>query len=179
MRKTMPRGDMQNSDLFETRILPHLDAAYNLARWLTKNGQDADDIVQEACLRALKYVESATNENGKSWMLKIVRNTYYTSLQKRSSEGSAAEPHLIENLQISEAEDPQNLMFQKIDIEQLHAAIEELPSEFREMIVLRELEEMSYEDISRIAAVPMGTVMSRLARARARLQQILVKSVEE
>lgn len=159
------------TDAFERVVLPHLDAAYTLARWLTRN-DDASDVVQEASLRALKFVDGYRGENGRAWFLSIVRNTCYTWLKAKNS--AEAEP-LLEDALPAGASSPEALVMKEIDIQLLRAAIEELPVEFREVIILRELQELSYEDVARVAGIPIGTVMSRLARARGRLVERLTR----
>lgn len=159
---------------FELTVLPHVDAAYNLSRWLTRDAHDAEDIVQEACLRALRFIHTQRGQNSRAWLLTIVRNTCCTWLEKnRLNElahavplDSAAEP-------ASESADPQALAIERADRELVRQAVEELPIEYREVIVLRELEEMSYKEVAQIVGIPLGTVMSRLSRARARLEQTL------
>jgi RNA polymerase sigma factor (sigma-70 family) len=158
---------------FEKAVLPHLDAAYNLARWLTRNDADAEDVVQEAYLRAFRFFGGFHGENGRAWLLGIVRNTSYTWMQRnRSTELNMPlddEPHEVKDNDLN----PEELLLQKADAQMLRQAVEELPLEFREVLVLRELEELSYKQIAVVADLPLGTVMSRLARARNRLQQIL------
>jgi RNA polymerase sigma factor (sigma-70 family) len=158
---------------FEKAVLPHLDAAYNLARWLTRNDADAEDVVQEAYLRAFRFFGGFHGENGRAWLLGIVRNTSYTWMQRnRSTELNMPlddEPHEVKDNDLN----PEELLLQKADAQVLRQAVEELPLEFREVLVLRELEELSYKQIAVVADLPLGTVMSRLARARKRLQQIL------
>ena len=159
---------------FETAVLPHLDAAFNLARWLTRNDADAEDVVQEAYLRAFRFFGGFHGEDGRAWLLEIVRNTSYTWMQRnRSPELNMPlddEPHEVEGDDLN----PEELLLQKADAQTLRQAVEELPLEFREVLVLRELDEMSYKQIAAVADLPLGTVMSRLARARKRLQHILV-----
>lgn len=167
---------MQDSDpqsRFEDRVLPHLDAAYNLARWLTRNEHDAEDVVQDAYLRAFKFFSGFRGENCRSWLLTIVRNTAFTWLEKNRRHDPVAE--FDEEVHGAEdpAPDPGALLLQQADHEQVRLAIEQLPAEFREVIVLRELEDLSYREIADIAGIPIGTVMSRLARARKSLQQTL------
>lgn len=149
-------------------MLAHLDAAYTLARYLTRNDADAQDVVQDAALRALKYFagfRGATAADGRAWFLAIVRNTAYTS-RRRASGDAAVE--FNEEVHSDDARvDDRSLA---IDLRQ---AVEQLPTEFREVIVLRELEGLSYKEISDVTGVPVGTVMSRLARARKRLQGVL------
>jgi RNA polymerase sigma-70 factor, ECF subfamily len=158
---------------FEEVALPHLRAAYNLARWLTRDETDAEDVVQEAYLRAYKHFGSFHGGDGRPWLLAIVRNTCYTWMQhNRSPELTIPlddELHEIESKDLN----PEALLLQSADTQMVRKALEELPVEFREVIVLRELEGLSYKQIADLAEIPVGTVMSRLARARKRLQQIL------
>ena len=157
---------------FEEVILPHLDAAYNLARWLTRNEHDAEDIVQDAFLRAFKFFESFRGGNSRSWLLSIVRNTAYTWLGKNRKHEVDTMSEKIENIQ-DDAPGPEMVLLQDTGRQEIMEAIEELPVEFREAIILRELEEMSYKEIAEVMDVPLGTVMSRLARARRQLQESL------
>lgn len=162
---------------FEEAVIPHLDAAYNLARWLTRNDTDAEDVVQEAFLRAFKFFSSFRGEDGRSWLLAIVRNTSYTWMRNnRTPELSTS---LDDDLHEIESKDlnPEALLVQCADTLLVRQALEELPIEFREVLVLRELEEMSYRDIAGITDLPLGTVMSRLARGRKRLQLALTKQM--
>ena len=163
---------------FNDAVLPHFDAAYNLARWLTRNDQDAEDIVQEACLRAFKYWKGFSGGHCRSWLLAIVRNTYYSWVRERS-----VQPQLTEDGEIDEIDDgtpnPERALLQNADRDMLKAALEDLTVEFREAIVLREMEGLSYKEIADIAGVPIGTVMSRLARARRRLQIYLTRTAAE
>jgi RNA polymerase sigma-70 factor, ECF subfamily len=162
-------ADIQSAG-FEETILPHLDAAYNLARWLVRNGTDAEDLVQEACLRAWRSFAGFRGGDGRSWLLTIVRNTCFTWLRENRRQGLAVE--FNEDLHSEDVEVPEaeRLLAETSSRETLEKALQELPVEFREAIVLRELEGLSYKEISEIASVPVGTVMSRLARARERLQ---------
>jgi RNA polymerase sigma factor (sigma-70 family) len=156
--------------LFERTVLPHLDAAYNLARWLTRNDHDAEDVVQEAYLRAFQFFASFHGSDGRAWLLTIVRNTCYTWLEKNRAwrpEAFDEERHGM----ASPATGPEARVQESEDRQMLRRAVEELPAEYREVIVLRELEGLSYKEIAGIADIPLGTVMSRLARARERLQQ--------
>jgi RNA polymerase sigma-70 factor, ECF subfamily len=157
---------------FDAAVLPHLSAAYNLARWLTRDDQDAQDVVQEACLRAFKYWKSFSGRDCRSWLLAIVRNTYYSWLRQQSVQPSLTEDGEIDDVDAA-VPNPENVLLQKADRQLLRAALEDLPSEFREAIVLREMEGLSYKEIADIASVPIGTIMSRLARARKRLQTYL------
>jgi RNA polymerase sigma factor (sigma-70 family) len=165
--------DQNESIAFNDAVLPHLDAAYNLARWLTRNDHDAEDVVQEASLRAFKYWAGISHRNSRSWLLAIVRNTFYTSLRQRIPEA-----HPFSDADLAEVNDenpnPESATLQGADREMLKTALEDLPVEFREAIVLREMEGLSYKEIADIANVPVGTVMSRLARGRRRLQVALM-----
>ncbi|MEO7719212.1 MAG: sigma-70 family RNA polymerase sigma factor [Capsulimonas sp.] len=165
---------------FEHTILPHLAAAYNLARWLTSNDQDAEDVVQEACVRAFRSFDGYRGgDNARPWLLRIVRNTTYTWLRRNR----ALEPALSfdESLHALPCEElnPEAIVLRHVDAGLLRQALEELPVEYREAIVLRELEGLSYKEIGEIAAVPLGTVMSRLARARKRLADSLGERLAE
>jgi RNA polymerase sigma factor (sigma-70 family) len=163
---------------FEKVVLPHLDAAYNLARWLTHNDADAEDVVQEAYLRAFRFFDGFHGEDGRAWLLAIVRNTTYTWMQRnRSPELNMPlddELHEVKSNDLN----PEALLLQKADAQMLRHAVDELPVEFREVLVLRELNEMSYKQIAVIVELPLGTVMSRLARARKRLQEILASHTQ-
>jgi RNA polymerase sigma-70 factor (ECF subfamily) len=154
-------------------ILSHLDAAYNLARWLVHNGTEAEDLVQEACLRAWKSFSGFRGENSRGWLLAIVRNTCYTWLRKNRRQELVVEFNEDIHTEQSEVPNPERTFVEQTHRQILEKTLKELPAEFREAIVLRELEGLSYKEISEIAEVPIGTVMSRLARGRARLQRCL------
>lgn len=164
---------------FEDVALPHLDAAYNLARWLTRNDSDAADVVQEAMLRALTYFDSYRGENGKAWLLSIVRNTCFRWFERNRPAAVMAMTEEVEaeidaalaRPGVDAPPDPETLLSRQRDAALLNDLIAELPPLFREILVLREMEELSYRDISDVLGVPMGTVMSRLARARALLRE--------
>ena len=163
---------MQSRDTrsrFESIILPHLGAAYNLARWLTCTEQDAEDVAQESCLRALGAFGGYRGGDGRAWLLRIVRNTAYTWLRRNRSHTKSLS--FDEELHAPPDEDsnPEGIVLREIDVQALRLALESLPLEFREVIVLREMEELSYKEIAEVADIPLGTVMSRLARARKRL----------
>ncbi len=158
---------------FENAVLPHIDAAFNLARWLTRNTSDAEDLVQEACLKAMTAIHSLRNQDGKSWLLAIVRNTYYSRVRKRRVEDSAVEYQEEQHAEECPGSDPGMQLLRAEAGQIIHQAIETLPEEFREVIILRELEEMSYREIAEITGTPVGTVMSRLARGRERLKHML------
>src|SRR5882724_10112362 len=143
--------------------MPHLDAAYNLARWLTRNEHEAQDVVQDAFLRAFKFFGGFHGGNSRPWLLSIVRNTTFTWLQKNRKHELATvfdeEVHDIEDTSSS----PEALQLKNSDRQEIVRALQQLPVEFREVMVLRELEGMSYTEIAEMAEVPIGTVMSRLA----------------
>ena len=161
---------------FDKAIMPHLNAAYNLARWLMRNDADADDAVQDACLRALRFIGGLRGGDGRVWLLAIVRNTCYSRLKRAKSRG--VESEFDDEIHSTEAEaaNPEGLLERSRDSAALRQALEDLPAEFREVIVMRELEGMAYKEIAEVAEVPIGTVMSRLARGRKRLQQLLSAS---
>ncbi|HEX2909548.1 MAG TPA: sigma-70 family RNA polymerase sigma factor [Chloroflexia bacterium] len=151
-------------------MLPHLSSAYNLARWLTRNEQDAEDLVQEAYLRAFRFFNGFKGSDGRAWLLAIVRNTFYSRLAHlKTQELTIPLDYDIES-NAAEVVNPEVLVLQSLDTHLLRVAIEELPLEYREVIVLRELEELSYKEIADLLGIPIGTVMSRLARARKKLQ---------
>jgi RNA polymerase sigma-70 factor (ECF subfamily) len=155
---------------FERIFLPHLDAAYNLARFLMRNAEDAEDVVQESYLRALRAFSSFRGEASRGWLLTIVRNTSFTWLRDNRSRGHA-EYH--EELHVSGDGTPETQSIRHERARAVEHCVEQLPSDFREAIVLREMEELSYREIAEITNVPPGTVMSRLSRARARLAECL------
>ena len=152
---------------FEKTVLPHLDAAYNLARWLTRNDHDAEDVLQEAMLRAYRHFAGLRGE-ARPWLLAVVRNACWSWLQ-------ANRPAELEPLDDGIADDalpgPEALLARSLDRRMLNEAIAALPVQFREVLVLRELEDLAYRDIARVAGIPIGTVMSRLARARRMLAE--------
>ena len=159
-------------------MLPHLDAAYNLARWLTRNEHDAEDVVQEAFMRAYKFFSDFYGTDGRTWLLTIVRNTCFTWLRKnRAGDPATSFDEEIHSGE-SAGENPEEMLFEKADRRHLQEAMEELPAEFREALVLRELEGMSYKEIADVAGVPVGTVMSRLARGRDRLKESLSRRMK-
>jgi RNA polymerase sigma-70 factor, ECF subfamily len=162
----------QNATPFERLVLPHLDDAYTLARYLLRDEHDAQDAVQEAVLRGLRYFESFRGDDARAWLLTIVRNYCYTWLRDRA--GRATVPFSDdETTEIADAHATDDLVLQSSESERIHAAVDALPTELREVIVLRELNELSYKEISEVVGVPMGTVMSRLSRARNRLAAAL------
>jgi RNA polymerase sigma-70 factor (ECF subfamily) len=169
---------LESSELarFEAVVLLHLDAAYTLARYLTRNAHDAEDVVQDACLRALKYFDGFRGEEGTSaraWLLAIVRNNALSSVRRRSPDAVALEFDELQHSGGVADEHPEAALLRSDAKETLARALDRLAPEFREVIVLRELEGLSYKEISDVAGVPVGTVMSRLSRARARLREAL------
>src|SRR3954471_12311664 len=162
---------------FEDALLPHLDAAHNLARWLLHNEQDAQDVVQEAYLRAFKSFGGFHGTNGRSWLLTIVRNTAYTLLKKNRAVDLTTT--FDEEIHASDHESvtPATILEQSEDAELIKEAMDQLPVEFREILALRHQEGLSYKEIADIAQIPTGTVMSRLARARAKLKECLAARI--
>ena len=159
--------------LFERTVQPHIRAAYNLARWMTQNDQDAEDVVQEACLRAFRSIEGFQDGDSRAWLLSIVRNAAYTWLHhNRNQDLTVPFDDRLHDV-AGESLDPETIVLNRVDRDTLKQALEALPVEFREVFVLREMEDLSYKQIAEIASLPIGTVMSRLARARKRLQEIL------
>ena len=178
------RQEVSHQD-FERAIFPNLDAAYNYARWLTRDDHNAEDVVQESCLRAFKFFASFRGGNARAWLLAIVRNTYYSSLEKNRPEALnvvldedtlAEEGYDLDALLAGESGSVERSLEAADSRRIVNHALEQLPGQYREVIVLRELEEMSYKQIADIANIPIGTVMSRLARARKSLHQLLQSS---
>ncbi len=163
----------EKSARFKLLLEPHLDAAYNYARWLTRNGNDAEDVAHDAVLRALEYLDGFKGDRVRPWLLTIVRNTFYTWLRKNRPlelvESFEEETHGA----AEEAADPQALAIRNADRRLLALSIEKLSREYREPLVLKEMEGFSYKEIAAMLEIPIGTVMSRLARARHRLETIL------
>jgi RNA polymerase sigma-70 factor, ECF subfamily len=153
--------------------LPHLDAAFNYARWLTKSDADAEDVVQDAAVRALRFFSSLRNDDARAWLLTIVRNTWYARFSKSGRADTHALFDHMKDERPDEQLDPEALLIQQQAVKRVQRAIEELPVDFREVIVLREIEGLSYKEIAAVIGTPIGTVMSRLARARERLLAVL------
>ena len=152
--------------------MPHLNAAYNLARWLARDANDADDVVQDACVRALKYVGSLHGSDARAWFLTIVRHAFYDWLgRNRPSEIVQDDGAALDAAIDHAAVDPEQSASRNDQTQALVDAVAALPLQYREVLVLRELEDLSYKEIARVADIPIGTVMSRLARARALLQR--------
>jgi RNA polymerase sigma-70 factor (ECF subfamily) len=165
--------DPQDQARFEQLVLPHLDAAFNLSRWLLHGRADAEDVAQESMLRAFRFFRGFHGGDARAWLLQIVRNTCYTWLEKNRSVDLTTE--FDEKLHPQPSVSPETLAIAGDNRERLTRALEELPVRFREVLILRELEGCSYKEIAAITSVPIGTVMSALARARQRLQRVLTQ----
>jgi len=158
---------------FEDAVMPHLDAAFNYARWLTRSDVDAEDLVQEACVRAMRFLSSLRDGNARPWLFAIVRNTWYS---RRSRRGSAAEVAIVSatgDERPDDALDPEQQLVQQDTVTRVRRALEGLPGEFREVLVLRDIEGLAYEEISLALKIPGGTVRSRINRARLMLKRKL------
>ncbi|HEY2525199.1 MAG TPA: sigma-70 family RNA polymerase sigma factor [Candidatus Binataceae bacterium] len=166
--------DREEAQKFEQSLLEWLDDAYNLARWLLRDDQDAQDAVQEAFVRAIRFAGGFRGGDRRAWLLAIVRNACYTLLsRKRTAADNVAFDEELHHGPADQIADPETMAFSRIDREALIGALEALPVEFREAIVMREMEGLSYQEIAGAAGIPIGTVMSRLARARERLRLAL------
>lgn len=161
------------SRLFDATVLPHLDAAFNYARWLTRNDTEAEDVVQDACVRALRYFSSLRDEDGRAWFFTIVRNAWYSRIARHAKVTSMTPLNDDSVSAADDALDPEARLLQQATVAQVREALDQLPVDFREVIVLREIEGMSYKEIASVVQVPIGTVMSRLARGRERLIALL------
>jgi len=161
---------MSSRARFEAQVLPHLDAAYNLARWLTRNDHDADDVLQDAMLRAYRHFEGLRGE-ARPWLLAIVRNACWSWLATNRPSDLQASEELESDLP-----GPEAILARELDRREVNEAIESLPAQFREALVLRELEELSYKEIAEVVGCPIGTVMSRLHRGRRILKQAMAES---
>jgi len=166
---------------FATSVMPHLDASFNLARWLTRNDHDAEDVVQEAFVRAYRFFDSLKESDARPWLLAIVRNTAYTWLRKNRPadvvplDDASMIPEDMPTVGHSAPADsnPEVVLLQSANRKLVNQALEDLPVAFREVLVMRELEDMSYKEIAAVAEIPIGTVMSRLSRGRELLRQAL------
>jgi RNA polymerase sigma-70 factor (ECF subfamily) len=159
---------------FELLAMPHLDAAFNLARWLTGNTADAEDVVQDAYLRALRYFDSFRDGNFRVWLLTIVRNSFLNWLKDNRSGRLVFEPVISDETSVVWTDPqptPEAMLLDRIDRDTLATLVAQLPAEFREVLILREIEDLSYKDIADITGIPAGTVMSRLSRARLALRK--------
>lgn len=169
---------------FEALVLPHLNSAFNVARWLTHNDQDAQDVVQEAYLRAFRYFGGFRGEDARAWLLSIVRHTFYTWHQQNreyAAETTEFEEdlHSLETGHASHDDSPEATLIRNQSRKRVHQALRSLRLEYREVVVLRELEELSYKEIAAIVGIPMGTVMSRLGRGRQQLAALLAPTDQE
>jgi RNA polymerase sigma-70 factor (ECF subfamily) len=169
--------DPQERVRFEQLVLPHLDAAFNLSRWLLHGRADAEDVAQEAMMRAFRFFRGFHGGDARAWLLQIVRNTCYTWLEKNRSVDLSTE--FDEDVHAQPSMTPETLAIAGDNRERLTRALEELPVRFREVLILRELEGCSYKEIAGITSAPIGTVMSSLARARQRLQRILTQPAKQ
>jgi RNA polymerase sigma-70 factor (ECF subfamily) len=165
----------QERNRFELLVVPHLDAAVNLARWLLRNRADAEDVAQEAMLRAYRFFDQFRGGDARAWLLQIVRNSCYTWLEKNRPLELMTE--FDEELHVQQSANPETLAAQADERGRLMHALESLPPRFREVLVLRELEGCSYKEIAEVTGIAMGTVMSTLSRARERLQRTLTAAV--
>ncbi|HTK55364.1 MAG TPA: sigma-70 family RNA polymerase sigma factor [Gemmatimonadales bacterium] len=178
MSDTHEGGRIRTVEEFETQMLPYLDDAHNLARHLMRDDHDAQDVVQEAYLRALKYFRAFRGTHARAWLLAIVRHTAYT--QRRRGRVAALTTEFSDELHSDTVAEqgPERDLDRRDAADRIHLALDELPTQFREVLVLREMRDLSYEEIARIVRAPVGTVMSRLSRARARLAQALTRATE-
>lgn len=156
---------------FEHAVLRHMDSAFNLARWYTRNQDDAKDLAQEAIFRAFKAFDSFQGDDGRVWLFTIVRNVFYTSVTRKPAEHTAFDEEIHTSGESGAS--PEVLLFREIETKLVRQALEQLPVEFREALVLRELEGLSYKEIAAATDTPLGTVMSRLARGREHLRESL------
>jgi RNA polymerase sigma-70 factor (ECF subfamily) len=164
---------------FEQCIMPHMDAAYNLARWLTANDVDAEDVVQEAYLRAFKFFGGFRGGDSRSWLLRIVRNSFYDWLRHQGHPELTTPFDEQVHGPATDSPAPDAALLENTEKELVHQAIEALPVEYREVLVMRELGGLSYKEIAEVADLPIGTVMSRLARAREHLRQSLIERLQK
>ena len=172
-------GPQDRTKRFEELMMPHLDAAYNLALWLTHDPQDAQDVVQEADARALRFFDGFRGTEARAWLLAVVRNTCFNWLKRnRSTAANIEDAQATNDPALADKETPEKAMLESTSRERLNRAIADLPDEFRETLILRELEDMSYKEIAQVAGIPIGTVMSRLARARELLRKALADTAK-
>ena len=162
---------------FEDAVMPHLDAAFNYARWLTRSDVDAEDLVQDACVRAMRFLSSLREGNARPWLFAIVRNTWYSRRSRRDAVVESP-AHLAVDEGVDEALDPEQRLVQQDTVRRVRRALEGLPAEFREAIVLRDIEGLSYKEIAEALQVPIGTVMSRLSCGRERLLESLAAPIQ-
>jgi RNA polymerase sigma factor (sigma-70 family) len=182
--KTLPQDDRRRR--FELLALPHLDAAFNLARWLAGNPTDAEDVVQDAYMRAYRYFDAFHGGNFRVWLLTIVRNAFVTWVKENRSNRMVFVPDTPvtetadteETMWGSRPRDPEALLLERIDSRTLSRLMEQLPAEYREVLLLREVEDLAYKEIAEVTGVPIGTVMSRLSRARLSLRKLWLEQAE-
>jgi len=175
-------SDEEKRARFERLVLPHLDAAYSLATWLVRDDAQAEEAVQESCLRAFRYFDALRGDDARPWLLGIVRNTCYSVLQRSRQDGAplpfdeegCAEDAVAAGAVVSFPVNPEAAAIREADCERVRECLRALPAEYREAVVLREIHGFSYREIAAVCAVPIGTVMSRIARGRRLLQQSLV-----
>jgi RNA polymerase sigma-70 factor (ECF subfamily) len=174
MSNGLDRPDMalEPEESFDAVVLPHLDAAYRLARWLMRDSDDVDDVVQEASLRAFRYFRTFVGGDGRAWFLRIVRNTSY-SWRRRHHQAPTDSFDEEQHSSTRAQSDPETLLVQRDDATLIAQALGRLPDHFHQLLVLRELEGLSYRELSDVIGIPMGTVMSRLSRAREALRTAL------
>lgn len=180
-------SDSTKNGRFQMLVMPHLDSAFNLACWLTRSRHDAEDLVQEACLRAFRFLDGFHGEDARAWLLTIVRNTFYTWYQERHAQPQSTafdedfhSPCMTGAMDAPARDnDPEKLLMRKDSERQLQRGLAALPLEFREVMVMRELEDLSYKQIAGIVGIPIGTVMSRLGRGRKLLARILAPGNQE
>jgi RNA polymerase sigma-70 factor (ECF subfamily) len=188
LTRTQGSGEDGSRERFERLVLPHLDAAYNLARWLAGDDESARDVAQEALLRAFRFRDGLQGEDARPWLLAIVRNTFFTAAKAAKRVATSHEEYDDElHGSLPEAAEalyqrplsPEAAALARADGERLRAAMERLPVAYREVIVLRELEDLTYKEIARMLDVPTGTVMSRLSRGRRLLAEYLLAGGKE
>ena len=168
--------NVTQSRKFEQLVMPHMDAAFNLARWLCGNSHDAEDIAQEAMLRAFRFFDGLRGDDARAWLLKIVRNTYYSEWRRGRGHDDSTEFDEEIHTTLHTRDDPESIHSRMQDVKLLDAALAQLPVEYREALVLREIEDLSYKEIAGMLEIPIGTVMSRIARARRLLQERVMRT---
>jgi RNA polymerase sigma-70 factor, ECF subfamily len=177
-KRTAKTVEQDRHNLFESTVLPYLNSGYNLARWLTRSEQDAEDAVQEASLRAWRSFDTfLAGRDARAWFLTIVRNTCRT-LHRKNRPSETDIPLEDDSEVVGTWPDPEEVLIKKAKLQLVHEALAQLPFEYREVVILRELEELSYKEIAKIIDIPMGTVMSRLSRARRELYARLCAASE-
>jgi RNA polymerase sigma factor (sigma-70 family) len=178
-----PLGEPSRRERFEAAVLAHLDAAYNLARWLLRDADAAEDVVQDASLRAFRFFDGVQGESSKAWFMAIVRNACLDAIAARRRRGTeeSFDEAAHGGALIAAAprqHTPESLAMHAQDVRQLRACLEALPREYREVLVLREMEDLSYREISTVVGVPIGTVMSRLSRGRDQLAVLMHRALQ-